>query len=166
MPRRRSDNEKRRLHPSPDVAALARLGSIAIYHGISKHKQDPLRFRLPLYTLRRGDETLCDAHANFEPTDMNKIPAMLTRGIRAGLIGKHGNQDIPSMLWVVSDPGWIFEARITNVGAADYHGYPVRPSEAIAEQVYQRFQDWVNAHGSNADRQAAANCRVLYGLRS
>jgi hypothetical protein len=96
---------------------------------------------------------------------MLKIPSMIQRGISAGLIGKHVNQNVPSMIWTISDRGWIFEARVTNAGQFDYHGYPVRPSEAIAEKVYQRFAVWSQAHGSNADKQAGANCQALYGFR-
>jgi hypothetical protein len=88
----------------------------------------------------------------------------LARGIAAGLIGKVEIQGVPTMLWTISDQGWIFEARITNVGLADYHGYPVRPSESIAEQVYNQFKDWAGAQGGDADRRAVVNCCALYGF--
>jgi hypothetical protein len=123
--------------------ALGHLASRAVYNGISKHKGEPLKFGMPLYTGRRGDESLCDQHAGFEPGDWSTNPDLLARGIAAGLIGKVESQGVPTMLWTVSDQGWIFEARVTNVGLADYHGYPVRPSESIAEQVYSRFKDCV-----------------------
>jgi hypothetical protein len=57
-----------------------------------------------------------------------------------------------------------FEARVTNVGLADYHGYPVRPSEGIAELVYRRFKEWTLNDGGASDRQAAVNCQALYGF--
>ena len=53
----------------------------------------------------------------------------------------------------------------TNPAQADYHGYPVRPSEAIAAKIYARFREWADAHGTPADKQAAANCAAMYGFR-
>ncbi|HVC63598.1 MAG TPA: hypothetical protein VND19_24935 [Acetobacteraceae bacterium] len=164
LPTRRSDNDKRRLHPSPDGVALGQLASRAVYNGISKHKAEPLKFGLLPYTGRRGDESLCDQHAVFDLGDWRTISELLTEGIRAGLIGKVEAQGVPTMLWTVSDQGWIFEARVTNVGLADYHGYPVRASESIAEQVYSRFRDWVGTQAGDADRRAVVNCRALYGF--
>ena len=164
LPIRRSDNEKRRLHPSPDGAALARLAARASYHGISKHKAEPLKFGLSLPGGGRGDESLCDEHASFQPNDWNSIPGLLARGIMAGLVGKFEGDGVPRILWTVWDQGWIFEARVTNIALADYHGYPVRPSESIAELIYHRFRDWAYVQGSGVDRQAAANCHALYGF--
>jgi hypothetical protein len=164
LPARRSDNDKRRLHPSPDLATLEFLASRAVYNGISKHKAEPMRFGLPPYAGQRGDESLCDQHASFRAADWHTIPGMLARGIRAGLIGKVEDQGVPTILWTVSDQGWIFEARITNVALADYHGYPVRPSESIASQVYRRFRDWAESRGDDTDRLAEVNCRALYGF--
>jgi hypothetical protein len=152
------------LHPNPQRAALDSLEARAVYNGIPKHKEEPLKFGLPLYTGRRGDETLCDRDAGFTPDERNTVPPLLIRGIRAGLVGHIERQGVPTILWSVSDQGWIFEARITNVGLADYHGYPVRPSESIAEQVYRRFLDWARVQGTDLDRKAAANCRALYGF--
>ncbi len=164
LPARRSDNDKRRLHPTPDRFVLAGLAARASYVGISKHKASPARFGLPPYSGPYGDETLCDEHAGFEPRDIAKVPGLMVRGIAAGLIGRVERQGIPTILWTVSDHGWIFEIRMTNSGQAEYHGYPVRPSEAIAEQVLKRFAAWPEAQGTEADRRAAWNCRALYGI--
>ena len=96
---------------------------------------------------------------------MVHVPGLLIRRISAGLIGSRVEDGVPSILWTVSDQGWIFEARITNIGQAEYHGYPVRPSEAIADLAYARFSAWARLHGSDSDWQAAANCQALYGFR-
>ncbi len=95
---------------------------------------------------------------------MKIVPGLLMRGILAGLIGHNERQGVPTILWSIWDQGWIFEARITNAVLADYHGYPVLPSEAIAEQVYDRFTHWARADGDNLDRKAAENCGALYGF--
>ena len=84
---------------------------------------------------------------------------MIQRGLQAGLVGENG------IIWAVADNGWIFEARITNVGKSEYHGYPVRSSEPIAEKVYERFSEWANKHGNQLARQAVQQSMNLYGFR-
>lgn len=165
LPLRESDNDGRRLHATPPWEVLERLLQLAQYHGVSKHKANPRAFGLPPYNKKPGDETFCDRHANFRPDQAKDIPILLRRGIRAGLIGKLMVQGVPTILWTVADDGWIFEARVTNSGQADYHGYPVRPSEAIAEIVYRRFTQWARQNGTEQERLAADNCRALYGFR-
>ena len=73
---------------------------------------------------------------------MADIPALIERGIRAGLIGHTAR-----LLWTVADDGWIFEARETNRETAEYHGYPVLPEESIGHLVFDRFVNWAEAHG-------------------
>lgn len=84
---------------------------------------------------------------------------MIQRALQAGLVGENG------IVWAVADNGWIYEARITNVGQSEYHGYPVRSTEPIAEMVYNRFRDWVEVHGNQMARQAVQQCRTRYGFR-
>jgi hypothetical protein len=159
LPTRHSDNDKRRLHPAPDATLIARLATAARYSGSNKHKADPAPWGLPPFVGKRGDETLCDRHAGFAPRQDHSIPRLLRRGIHAGLIG-----DTQRLLWTIGDDGWIFEGRITNAEQHEYHGYPVRPNEAIAEAVYRRFACWASTQGSHEDRNAAARCRAMYGF--
>jgi hypothetical protein len=88
----------------------------------------------------------------------------MRRGLRAGLIGHLLPQGRPKILWSVARSGWIFEARLTNAAQAEYHGYPVRPTEAIAEPVFLRFEAWVRSRGEGSDGDAARSCRNLYGF--
>lgn len=157
IPPRNTDNNKRRLDAEvlPDRIALLR--ATVTYRGSPKHKRTPAAFGLPAFRGDRGDATLCDEHANFGPSDMASIQAMIDRGLRAGLIGTN--------LWAVADDGWIFEARVTNSVQAEYHGYPVRPAEPIAELIYRRFRAWADAQGNAADKLAADNCAALYRFR-
>lgn len=157
IPARNSDNDKRRLDATLDPAVIAALLAHAWYRGSPKHKRNPHLFNLQPYNGKRGDETLCDEHANFGVQDMAGIPALLTRGIIAGLIGGR-------VLWTVADDGWIFEARLTNVGQQEYHGYPVRPTEAIAKPVYERFVEWTVQSKSAAEIVAALACAARYGF--
>lgn len=122
------------------------------------------RFGLAPYTKRRGDETLCDKHAGFAPEQMESVAQLLFRGIRAGLIAKSVDFP-PPIVWCIGDDGWIFEARITNAGQAEYHGYPVRSSEAIACDVFQRYAAWADTHGDQQDREAAMRCQAFYRFK-
>jgi hypothetical protein len=157
IPPRSRDNDKRRLVKDVSSSQIAELRESVKYGGSPKHKRNPRRFGLEPFHGDRGDATLCDEHASFRPEDMALVPKLIQRGLRAGLIGTN--------LWTVGDSGWIFEARVTNVAQSEYHGYPVRPSEAIAEPVYRRYCAWAQAEGDLSDKQAARNCADLYRFR-
>ncbi len=146
--------------PAPPQSLIQELVDSVVYEGSSKHKQEPHRYGLPPFLGPRGDATLCDGHADFQPEHMAMIPDVIRRGIRAGLVGI-GNR----IIWAVADDGWIFEARLTNAETSTYHGYPVRPAEAIASLVFRRYSAWANENGTQRDRNAAVFCRDKYGLR-
>lgn len=158
IPPRHSNNDKRRLIPAPDPAFIAALLKSVKYRGSSKHKLEPRLFGLEPFRGKRGDATLCDKHANFQPEDLGSVDAMIQRGLRAGLVGRN------AMIWAIADNGWIYEARLTNVDQTEYHGYPVRDSEPIAEAVYRRFASWVQDSGDQVARLAAENCKSRYGF--
>jgi len=157
-PPRRSENAKRKLFINiTAVEVRARYRSVS-YNGSSKHKQNPHLFGLEPFRGHRGDRTLCDKHASFSPQDIERIPALLQRALRARLVGSH--------VWTVDDNGWIYELVVTNPTSNERHGYPLRPSEAIAEIVYRHFQSWAFENGSETDKAAALACRERYGFRS
>jgi hypothetical protein len=108
---------------------------------------------------------MCDRDAQFTPADLGRIPALLHRGINAGLVGEIWERVAPRTVWSVSDEGRIFEGRITNPDGAEYHGYPVLRGEAIAELVYKRFAAWAQKHGNASDKNAAQRCKKLYRFR-
>ena len=159
LPARRSNNDKRRLIANPAPDYIEELRRNITYQGSSKHKQHPHLYGLTSFQGDRGDATLCDRDANFQPSDLNSIPQMIQRGLRAGLVGESG------VIWAVADNGWIYEARITNVEKTEYHGYPVLATEPIAEVVYGRFKEWVQRHGNQSARRAVQQCKMLYGFR-
>lgn len=159
IPPRNRDNNKRRLEKEVPPALVVELRKKVSYRGSPKHKRNPASFGLEPFRGERGDSTLCDEHANFQRGDMSKIETLIQRGLQARLIGTN------ALLWTVADGGWIFEGRLTNSTTSEYHGYPVRPSEAIAEPVYRRFQEWAFTWGDNTDREAANNCAALYGFK-
>lgn len=129
------------------------------YAGSSKHKLHPHLYNLPPFNGKRGDATLCDRHAGFRPSDMASIPSMIHRGIESGLIGEEGR-----IIWAVADGGWLFEFRQTNATQSEYHGYPLRRTEAIAELIFRRFALWAQAQGTRIDQDAVESCRRKYGF--
>ena len=159
LPARHSNNDKRRLIQNPDPDDIAQLQQNITYQGSSKHKQYPDEYGLTPFQGNRGDATLCDRDADFQLKDRKSIPQMIQRGLQAGLVGKN------RIIWAVADNGWIYEARITNVGKTEYHGYPVRRTEPIAEMVYRRFKKWVKGHGDPLARQAVQQCKARYRFR-
>lgn len=159
LPPRRSDNDKRRLLEDPPPALLTCLAAAVNYAGSSKHKRHPHLYGLPPFRGNRGDATLCDRHAGFQPEDMPTISRMLRRGIKSGLVGEEGR-----IVWAVADDGWIFEFRQTNATQSEYHGYPLRPTEAIAAVIFRRFALWAQEQGARTDQSAVASCRRRYGF--
>lgn len=160
LPPRRSDNDKRRLAEDPSPALLAYLAAAVKYAGSSKHKLHPHLYGLPPFRGHRGDATLCDRDAGFGPSDMPSIPSMMHRGIKSGLVDEEGR-----IIWAVADDGWMFEFRQTNATQSEYHGYPLRRTEAIAALIFRRFALWAQGQGTRIDQAAAESCRHKYRLR-
>ena len=157
LPPRRSDNAKRRLVEDPSPALLERLEAAVKYAGSSKHKLHPHLYGLPPFSGKRGDATLCDRDAGFERSDVPSIPSMMHRGIKSGLVGEEGR-----IIWAVADDGWMFEFRQTNAMQSEYHGYPLRRTEAIAALIFRRFALWARGQGTRKDQDAAESCRRRY----
>ena len=159
LPARRSNNDKRRLMSDPAPSYIEQLQQNINYQGSSKHKKNPHLYVRPPFQGNRGDATLCDRDANFQPVDLDSIPKLIQRGIEARLVGENG------MIWAVANDGWIYEARTTNAGKTEYHGYPVRSTEPIAVMVYNRFRDWAAGNGDGLARQAVQRCKTRYGFK-
>ena len=157
VPPRSSDNTKRRLYDIMDSDQLAALFADMNYEGSSKHKLHPHLFGLAPFRGDRGDRTLCDTHAGFGPNDRARVLKLLGRARSASLVG--------NFIWTIDDNGWIYELAVTNVAQKQYHGYPLRPGEAICQPVFSRFEAWVRLGGSQPDADAAGACKSFYGFR-
>ncbi|MFX8601227.1 hypothetical protein ABTL95_20400, partial [Acinetobacter baumannii] len=83
-------------------------------------KRHPRAYGLAPYAGQQEDPSYCDEHAGFGPGDLQRAPAILRRGIEAGLFGKANKKGDPGLLWSIDDNGWIYEAQITNPGYAVY----------------------------------------------
>ena len=128
----------------------------------AKHKKHPEAFKLEPYRGEDEDVSYCDEHAGFHKDDILRAVPLLKRGIRAGLFGEVENKGDPSRLWTVDDNGWIYEAQITNPGYAQYHAWPVQPTEAIARKVLARYEEYVIAQQDEVLTQSLAKARERY----
>jgi len=141
-----------------DGDQLAALFDGLVYEGSPKHKLHPHVFGLSPFRGERGDRTLCDRHAGFGPDAMSRIPRLLGRARAASLVG--------NFLWTIDDNGWVYELAVTNKTLKQYHGYPLRPSDAITEKVFARFRAWATLHGWPIDTAASRACQGFYGFRT
>jgi hypothetical protein len=126
--------------------------------GSQKHKAASHLFGLPAAGFPPPDATLCDRDASFAPADMNRIPSLLDRARRAGLVG--------NLIWAIDDNGWVYELQLTNSGRSQYHGYPLRASDPFTDKLFRFFEAWAMREGTDSDRRAAEACRNRYGLRA
>lgn len=139
---RSRDNANRRLCATvPTTASRAEFSSRVTYGPYSKHKFNPVAYKLTPYRGPDVERTYCDAHANFGKNDCVRIPGLLKRGVMLGLWSEQNDGNVPWLLWTIDESGWIFELRITNSDQAEYHGYPVLPGDAFARHVLVRARE-------------------------
>jgi hypothetical protein len=133
------------------------------YKGYSKHKLNPHAYELEAFRGDREDATFCDGHAKFPPERMGELPELFRNGIKAGLTGSRLNvHNEPTIVWCIDKNGWIYEGRITVASQAIYHGYPVRPGEAIAQEVIRRYLVYAEQNRIPAGIQKGRQAQSLY----
>jgi hypothetical protein len=157
LPKRDNAHRSRRLDPNPAAPDFAARFMGIRYGCHGKHKRNPYAYGVAPYRGTDTDRSLCDEHAGFSQSDMARIPALFLRAERAGLAG--------NLIWTVDDTGWVYELMSTNVGLNEWHGYPLLTTDPFARQVWERFANWANQHGNQADRDAAGRCAQFYGFR-
>lgn len=163
MVERSSDNPGREMaEPTPSRRVLQRLAARARYEGHPKHKLEPRAFGLEPMRSVSEDATYCDGHAGFTPADMSRVPRLLARGVRAGLVGARLRDGDPALLWTVDDDGWIYEARLTVAGQAIYHAFPILTRDAVARRVIARYLAYVYESGDAELAASAANVQDRY----
>lgn len=145
--RSRNNANRRLIATMPTTASRMELSACVKYGAYSKHKFNPMAYKLTPYSGPDVERTYCDAHAGFGTGDFIRIPTLLNRGVMLGLWSDQSNGDVPNLLWTINDNGWIFKLRITNVGQAQYHGYPILPGDAFARHVLIRAREVAFAEG-------------------
>ena len=105
----------------------------ATYEGSPVHKRNPGDFGLTPPAAPRPDKTLCD-EAGI--THRSVAVALLARAIEHGLVSVSTESGgFPKQLWALDDDGRVFEAMYGGSKAGCYHGYPIRQTDPLFEQV-------------------------------
>lgn len=104
----------------------------ARYEGSPLHKRNPGDFGLTPPSSPRPEKTLCDEAGVFKKSAASEL---LAAAIEGGLVCD-GNfaSSFPKQLWVVHD-GRVFEAMHGGSQAGCYHGYPIRKSDPLSDEV-------------------------------
>lgn len=139
--RSRNNANRRLIAFLPAKGSREELSQRVSYGAYSKHKYNPTAYKLAPYAGPDIERTYCDAHAGFAKEQTVRIPSLLVRGVMLGLWSDQASGEVPSLLWTVDETGWIYELRITNVGLAQYHGYPVLPNDAFARHILVRARE-------------------------
>ncbi len=101
----------------PDVGTPDEVAGRVTYTGNAIHKTYPSQAGNPAY---RADEAKCD---EFPPESWPRLACALRRAIRAGCVSEFRGE-FPYRAWVWVN-GVLHEARQTNAGSGDYHGFPI-----------------------------------------
>jgi hypothetical protein len=125
--------------PGLSVQERSFLHEHAAYEGSPHHKKNPGDFGLTPPAAPRPDKTLCD-EAGIQRRD--EAVALLARAIDGGLVSAGTvPENFPKQLWVVDDEGRVFEAMSGGSRAGRYHGYPIRRTDPLFDQVSKAWED-------------------------
>lgn len=105
----------------------------ATYEGSPHHKRSPGDFGLTPPAAPRPDKTLCD-----EAGVMKRAIAsdLLQRAIERGLASEAvGAPRFPKQLWAIDAEGQVFEAMYGGSKLGAYHGYPIRQSDPLFDEI-------------------------------
>ena len=105
----------------------------ARYEGSPHHKRKPGNFGLTPASAPRPDKTLCDEAAVFRRAEAMRLFEL---AIEHGVVSESTASDgLPKQLWAVDEHGRVFEAIYGGSVAGRYHGYPIRKSDPLFDQV-------------------------------
>ena len=48
---------------------------------------------------------------------------------------------LPATVWAVGDDGLVYEARLTNHGTGEYHGFPLLKADAFTDDVKRAWEE-------------------------
>ena len=105
----------------------------ARYEGSPLHKKEPHNFDLTPPTSPRLDKTLCDEAGIVEKRGAFELFA---RAIDVGLVSvKDKVAGYPAQMWVVDADGRVFEMIYGGSREGRYHGYPIRRTNLLFNQI-------------------------------
>lgn len=132
---RRSTRRKIREERLSD-SERAWLRERASYEGRAYHKREPNDFGLTPPMDPRPDKTLCDEAGIHERAIAQRLLAL---AIEHGLVSESTSAaGFPKQMWVVAD-GRVFEAMYGGTRDGQYHGYPIRRSDPLFDEIVARW---------------------------
>lgn len=108
------------------------LRSVVTYEGSPHHKRNPGNFGLTPPAAPRLDKTLCDEARVFDRAVANQL---LANAIERGLVSEAIADGFPKQLWAIDDAGQVFEAMYGGSVRGVYHGYPIRRTDPLFEEI-------------------------------
>lgn len=97
----------------------------AFYVASGLHKSHPSPDGLWTVSSRRVDKSKCP---KIPVAEWSKLQDVLRRAIQASCVDVEFRGDFPARAWVRLNGGW-YEARLTNEGTGEYHGFPIAPEQ-------------------------------------
>lgn len=133
MPRRQSDNPKRRIAPVDEIdpAFLDRFAVEAHYTGSPLHKRIPADYGFHPPANPRPNKSLCDGDRTVRRDEARKL---FLEGIRRGMIGEFREGEWPKYVWSVDAEGRVYEAKIER-GSGNYHGYELNADDEAMRRL-------------------------------
>ena len=118
------------------VNELEQLAEKATYGGNPGHKRNPGDFGLQPPSIPRQGKSLCD---DAEILTRREAESLLREGIRRGLVSVQERNGWPQYVWAVTANFVAVEAMLENAQTGTYHGYPMLPSDPLAEKVLEQW---------------------------
>ncbi len=128
----------RKIREAPLTDVESALLANAIYHGSPHHKRTPGDFNLVPPAAPRPDKTLCDEAG---VTHRAQAEALFRLALDHQLVSEATTPEgFPKQLWALDDEGRVFEAMHGGVHPGYYHGYPIRRSDPLHDQVVRAWR--------------------------
>ena len=133
MPKRQSNNPKRRIAPMHEIdpAFLNRLVNEVHYTGSAHHKRIPGDYGFTPPTSPRPDKSLCDGSRCITA---DEATALFLQGIKRGMISNFRESEFPKYVWAVDGQGHVYEAKIER-STRNYHGYELNSDDDAMRQL-------------------------------
>jgi hypothetical protein len=87
---------------------------------------------------------LCDEAGTF---DRARASELLVRAIERGIVSDRDAGGFPKQMWVVDEHDQVFEAMLGGTRQGHYHGYPIRRSDPLHDEILAVWKDDEDAAG-------------------
>ena len=139
-PQKRSKPKKKNATASVDKFdrdSLERMARDAKYRASPYHKTNPADWGLSGPPRHRPDKTVCEG---FGITCSREAVELLKSSIRCGMISDQQRGNWPQNVWAVDSENTVYEAQLSNSGLGEYHGYPLKDGDRLADHVRTEWE--------------------------